>query len=131
MICYGDVQGVGFPYTALHTASRYGVCGWVRNLDDGSVEIEAEGIPEYIDSMIDSLGKNTWGYIERTDSTEIPLQDESSFRIRYHSNPLPTKSSTYFHKNCIRIMSSERKKVRMNGGMKDKYGNILFCILLT
>ncbi len=50
----GVVQGVGFrPFVAL-LASRYRLCGWVRNTS-GTVEIEIEGSPEYVDTFVDSL----------------------------------------------------------------------------
>lgn len=39
----GVVQGVGFRYHARREAQRLGLCGWVKNLSDGSVLIEAEG----------------------------------------------------------------------------------------
>jgi acylphosphatase len=39
----GDVQGVGFRYFVQRTAQRLGLQGWVRNNDDGTVELVAEG----------------------------------------------------------------------------------------
>jgi acylphosphatase len=39
----GDVQGVGFRYFLLSRAQRLGLRGWVRNNDDGTVELVAEG----------------------------------------------------------------------------------------
>jgi acylphosphatase len=39
----GRVQGVAFRFFAEKTAARRGVTGWVRNLDDGRVEVLAEG----------------------------------------------------------------------------------------
>ncbi len=42
----GRVQGVGFRFSARNAARLYGVTGFVKNLPDGSVYIEAEG-PEY------------------------------------------------------------------------------------
>jgi acylphosphatase len=34
---------VGFRYSARREALRLGICGWVRNLPDGDVEVLAEG----------------------------------------------------------------------------------------
>ena len=43
LIFTGRVQGVGFRYTAYRIARQYLVTGWVKNLDDGSVEMVVEG----------------------------------------------------------------------------------------
>jgi acylphosphatase len=42
---YGGVQGVGFRYFTAQLAHDMGLAGYVRNLADGSVEVEAEGDP--------------------------------------------------------------------------------------
>lgn len=39
----GDVQGVGFRYFVMRKAAQLGLKGWVRNNDDGTVELVAEG----------------------------------------------------------------------------------------
>ena len=39
----GTVQGVGFRFTAERLARRFPVVGFVRNLEDGRVEVTAEG----------------------------------------------------------------------------------------
>ena len=42
-ICRGRVQGCGFRYKASHAARALGLTGYVRNCDDGSVEMEVQG----------------------------------------------------------------------------------------
>lgn len=42
-VVHGDVQGVGFRYFLLRKANQLGLTGWVRNNDDGTVELVAEG----------------------------------------------------------------------------------------
>lgn len=80
-IFYGNVQGVGFRYTACCTARNCGISGWVKNLDDGSVEMEAEGRPIDIDYLINSLENLRWGLVERIDSENIPLHGGYDFEI--------------------------------------------------
>ena len=43
MIVSGRVQGVGFRYYVEDIALGMNISGWVRNLSDGTVEIDAEG----------------------------------------------------------------------------------------
>jgi acylphosphatase len=43
IVIRGLVQGVGFRWWVLRSATRLGLAGWVRNLPDGAVEIEASG----------------------------------------------------------------------------------------
>ena len=52
---HGLVQGVGFRYHTRSAAVRIGVCGWVRNNGDGTVEVYAEGSPNQIRKMEDYL----------------------------------------------------------------------------
>ncbi len=43
IVVSGIVQGVGYRYWTKATAEQLGLVGWVRNLDDGRVQIHAEG----------------------------------------------------------------------------------------
>jgi acylphosphatase len=43
IIISGQVQGVGFRYFVKNQARSYGINGFVRNLANGSVEVDAEG----------------------------------------------------------------------------------------
>ena len=42
-IVSGHVQGVNFRYYTMVTANDLNLTGWVRNLNDGNVEVTAEG----------------------------------------------------------------------------------------
>jgi acylphosphatase len=48
----GDVQGVGFRWFVREAARRAGLAGWVRNRDDGRVEIAASGSEQGIAELI-------------------------------------------------------------------------------
>ncbi|WP_122090419.1 acylphosphatase [Halalkalicoccus subterraneus] len=48
----GTVQGVYYRATTRDTARDHGVSGWVRNLDDGRVEVVFEGPEEDVEAMV-------------------------------------------------------------------------------
>lgn len=48
----GRVQGVYYRASTVNAAQDIGATGWVRNLLDGSVEIEVEGSVEQIEQLI-------------------------------------------------------------------------------
>lgn len=52
VVVHGEVQGVFFRDTARREASRHGVCGWVRNTPEGTVEAVFEGEREAVDRMV-------------------------------------------------------------------------------
>jgi acylphosphatase len=51
-IIEGDVQGVGFRQFTLCCARRLRLHGWVRNRDDGAVEVLAEGERSSLDALV-------------------------------------------------------------------------------
>ena len=78
----GRVQGVGFRYRSYYIAQDMGVTGWVRNLWDDRVEMEVQGTREEIREMVERLSQQNFVEIEGIEAKEIPLEEESSFRIR-------------------------------------------------
>ena len=48
----GMVQGVGFRQTVIQIAQHFELCGRVKNLRNGTVELSAEGDKEKVDSFL-------------------------------------------------------------------------------
>lgn len=63
----GHVQGVGFRYQALQVAREYAVTGMVRNLDDGRVELIAEGEEPEVQAFVEGLLDRMRKFIRETD----------------------------------------------------------------
>ncbi|MBX3407405.1 MAG: acylphosphatase [Phycisphaeraceae bacterium] len=79
----GRVQGVGFRATAAWCAKGLPVSGFVRNLADGTVLLEAQGAATEIDTLLariaDRMGRN----INRADRAEVPEHaGERAFEVR-------------------------------------------------
>ena len=49
IIAHGRVQGVGLRFTVTGFAKKYNVTGWVRNLYDGTVEMEVQGLEHRVE----------------------------------------------------------------------------------
>jgi len=78
------VQGVGFRWFVRERARRLGLSGWVRNLEDGSVEVAAEGDEPQIELLRSELQKGPSGAIVKAveDVEATPPQPfESPFGI--------------------------------------------------
>ena len=81
----GRVQGVFFRQATKVIAIKNNVAGWVRNLDDGRVEILIEGENKSVDSVIEWC--NYGPANSRVDNIEVNNEDHSgkfeSFEVRY------------------------------------------------
>lgn len=58
----GNVQGVGFRYTAKSVATGFEVTGTVRNLADGRVELVAEGTKEELEAFRQAIRDEGLGH---------------------------------------------------------------------
>lgn len=65
----GHVQGVGFRYSVLQVAKEFEVAGYVRNLTDGRVQLEAEGAAADIAAFVDAVQEKMHGYIRKVERT--------------------------------------------------------------
>ena len=63
----GRVQGVGFRYCAFQVAREYEVSGYVSNLPDGRVIVEAEGAKDEVDAFIKAVEERMHGYVRKLD----------------------------------------------------------------
>lgn len=59
LIVEGRVQAVGFRYFTWQTAQSFDVTGWVRNREDGSVEIAAEGSADHVNHFVQAIKKGS------------------------------------------------------------------------
>ncbi|WP_309228291.1 acylphosphatase [Virgibacillus saliphilus] len=78
LIISGQVQGVGFRYSAMQKAMEFQLTGWVRNKSNGTVELEVEGEEKQINSYIDEL-KNGFNRFIQVDHMEITSQQEKGY----------------------------------------------------
>jgi len=79
----GQVQGVGFRNFVEHAASALGVQGYVRNLDDGSVEVYALGNSAQLSELAGLLWKGPrWAEVRGVDESEAPPEHHRGFSIR-------------------------------------------------
>ena len=81
-IFLGQVQGVGFRWRAEKLARMLNLTGWVRNLWDGTVEMEVQGTREDIREMICRLQTQRFIHIEEIREKTMPPEEENSFRAR-------------------------------------------------
>jgi acylphosphatase len=51
LVVKGRVQGVGFRWFIVDAGKRLDLAGWVKNLDDGNVELHAAGPLEALEEL--------------------------------------------------------------------------------
>jgi acylphosphatase len=54
----GRVQGVGFRYSCRQVAMGFDVIGWVKNLDDGRVELWAQGQDDEVKEFLKAIDES-------------------------------------------------------------------------
>lgn len=80
----GRVQGVGFRYTAQNLARELGIYGWVKNLDDGRVEICLEAEEEKLRQFLTRTSEYFKKYIRDTDIEYSAATGEfKNFEIKF------------------------------------------------
>lgn len=84
VIVSGRVQGVGFRYFAVSLASKYQISGWVRNLYNGDVELEAEGTSDRLQFFLQEVQEgNRFVQVRNMEVSTLSLKNEKGFRVVY------------------------------------------------
>jgi DNA ligase D-like protein (predicted 3'-phosphoesterase) len=77
------VQGVFFRDSTVREAQRLGVMGWVRNADDGSVRVHAEGSKRVVEELIAFLREGPpTAQVESVEVEEVKPEGHEQFAIR-------------------------------------------------
>ena len=80
IVVHGRVQGVFYRASAEEAAGRLGVGGWVRNRDDGTVEMVVEGEDDAVEQMVAWAREgSSQAQVSRVDVTDTEPQGHRSF----------------------------------------------------
>jgi acylphosphatase len=85
LIISGDVQGVGYRAWILRQAQDLPLTGWVKNRDDGAVELVAEGEKTVLEQLIAHCTKGPdVSWVEHVDTAwQKPTGEYQGFEVIY------------------------------------------------
>ncbi|TSA34417.1 MAG: acylphosphatase [Porphyromonadaceae bacterium] len=79
----GRVQGVGYRYSTLLMAKNLKLTGYVKNLPDESVYIEAQGSPDSVGNLVEWCKTGPpRAIVESVEYSFHPVMDFKNFQIR-------------------------------------------------
>lgn len=81
VVYWGRVQGVGFRYTARGLARGFAVAGFVRNLQNGLVELKVEGDADEVSKYLGAVADHMADFIQGHTIHDEPIQDFADFTI--------------------------------------------------
>ena len=83
VIVHGRVQGVYFRGATVERARQLGVCGWVRNRSDGTVEAVFEGAAQAVSDAVRFCHEGPpWARVERLEEWEEAPEGLGRFEAR-------------------------------------------------
>jgi acylphosphatase len=83
LVVHGYVQGVFFRESVRRLAQQRGVCGWVANRYDGTVEAVFEGDPDAVERLVDFCRAGPRGArVDAVDVSEEEPEQLSGFAVR-------------------------------------------------
>ncbi len=79
----GRVQGVGFRWFVEREAAQTGITGWVRNCDNGDVEVMATGTADQHRSLRQKLQQGPRAArVDHVSESSADLLEASSFQVK-------------------------------------------------
>lgn len=78
----GKVQGIGFRARTEKIAQAHEVFGYVKNLEDGRVELWIEGEEEVLDHFEHAVEQSMQNFITDIDSNDVDAKDFEVFEIQ-------------------------------------------------
>jgi DNA ligase D-like protein (predicted 3'-phosphoesterase) len=82
-IVSGHVQGVGFREATVRQARALGVTGWVRNEEDATVRVHAEGPRQTVEELVSYLGDGPPGAtVGELAIEEVAVEGHEQFAVR-------------------------------------------------
>lgn len=81
----GRVQGVGFRYLCQFNAANYDLTGWIRNMDNGMVEMQIQGEEININKFINTIkAGNRFIKVDELYQKKLDIiNEEKKFSIKY------------------------------------------------
>ncbi|MEL7148297.1 MAG: acylphosphatase [Bacteroidota bacterium] len=84
MTCYGRVQGVFYRASTKEMADKLGLCGWVKNQENGTVLIHAEGSSKQVDELLAWCCKGPLlASVSNVETVLVPKENFGNFEVRY------------------------------------------------
>jgi len=79
----GAVQGVGYREATVRRARRLGAMGWVRNEEDGSVCVHAEGPERAVEELVAFLGEGPRAArVAGVEAERVDAEGHEQFAVR-------------------------------------------------
>ena len=82
LVISGIVQGIGFRYSMMAQARLLGICGWVRNRRDGSVEAMIAGDAGQVAAMLEWSRRGPGGAAVDDVMIETASGEYTDFQLR-------------------------------------------------
>ena len=83
-IVKGRVQGVGFRYFTRRLAAELDIKGWVKNLENGAVEVHAEGDEKPMEQFFSDIKRGpSLAFVQEVEAGEVEPEGYPDFSLEW------------------------------------------------